>query len=209
MTKEELLKTAKPILFNADMVRAILDGRKTVTRRVVKPRYREGDGGFQVCWSKENPNAKWVEKMDEDEGSYDPPRYVMPPYQPGDYLYVRESFCPNYFDASVRKNKFAYKADYYREKFGDTIPEPKWRPSIHMPKEAARIFLKITDVRIERLNVISQDQIIQEGIQAEYLLSAYHELWDSTVKPKDRDEYGWDANPWCWVIEFERVGAEE
>ena len=93
----------------------------------------------------------------------------------------------------------------------------KWRPSIHMPKEAARIWLKVTDVRVERLQEITEEQIGREGVEVEYphVLNgeekryAFSTLWNSTVKKSDLDRYGWNANPWVWVIEFERCEKPE
>ena len=90
---------------------------------------------------------------------------------------------------------FVYRADY---------PEPQrlvWRPSIHMPKEAARIWLRVTDMRVERLQDIDDDSVVAEGLN---IGDPFDELWDSTIKPTDRERYGWSANPWVWVIEFER-----
>ena len=93
----------------------------------------------------------------------------------------------------------------------------KLRPSIHMPKEAARIWLKVTDVRVERLQEITEEQIGREGVEVEYphVLNgeekryAFSTLWNSTVKKSDLDRYGWNANPWVWVIEFERCEKPE
>ncbi len=213
---------ALPILFNTEMVRAILDGRKTVTRRAIKPKYREDEGGFQVCTNKAT-GERWVEKYDWDERSFDSPRYVNPPYQPGDILYVRETFCPNYFDESIagcrgdglRGNRSAYKADYNKAVVGDVVPEPKWTPSIHMPKEAARIWLRCTDVRVEQLQEITDGGILKEGLDGVVFedeeeglsiiaKSRFVRLWNSTIKKSDLARYGWDASPWVWVIEFER-----
>ncbi len=154
-----------PILFNTKMVRAILDGRKTVTRRVVKPRYKDDEYGFAVITDM-GTGEKWIEKTDEEEMTFDSPRYINPPYSPNDILYVREAFCPNYFleliagcrGDGLRGNRNAYKADYHKDVIGDIVPEPKWTPSIHMPKEAARIWLKVTDVRVERLQDITDEQ---------------------------------------------------
>ena len=131
---------AKPILFNTEMVRAILEGRKTVTRRLVKPQPNSTFDKNWECFTKENGEVVVLTK----------------PYSPGDILYVREAFCPNYFDREIANfycdgNRTAYKADFDSEKFGDVVPEPKWKPSIHMPKAMARIFLRVTDVRVERL----------------------------------------------------------
>ena len=82
----------------------------------------------------------------------------------------------------------------------------KWRPSIHMPREAARIFLRVTDVRVERLQDCGNMQAKDEGCTGS---SQFARLWDSTVKPADRATLGWEANPWVWVIEFERIGKDE
>lgn len=157
MHREELLKTAKPILFNTDMVRAIMDGGKTVTRRAIKPRYKEDERGFQVCTNKAT-GERWVEKTDWEEGSFDNPRYIKPPYQPGDILYVRETWQYLYeLDGNEQivegTGKYYYAAtdtlpfDTYVDSIGATHERIPWSPSIHMPKEAARIFLKVTDVR--------------------------------------------------------------
>lgn len=219
MTRQEILQIAKPILFNTQMVQAILDGHKTVTRRVVKPRYREGEYSWRVVRRKADGAVMYAEYL--DEGGASTGRNLEPPYKPGDVLYVRETWGISNLNDETDTAYIVYKASENEQNEGcravklphekfdklyNSMAEnsPDWRPSIHMPKEAARIFLKVTDVRIERLNAISQGQIIQEGIQAEYLLSSFHELWDSTIKPKDRDKYGWDANPWVWVAAFER-----
>lgn len=130
------------------------------------------------------------------------------PYQPGDTLYVRETWNTNpLYDYGNESNKYVYKADYdgHAGEFG-------WRPSIHMPKEAARIWLKVTDMRVERLQEISPKECIREGIEPEALKEVsgefargmFNDLWDSTIKKSDLARYGWDANPWVWVIEFER-----
>lgn len=178
----------KPILFNTEMVRAILDGRKSCTRRVVKPQ----------------PTARYGAQC------------IKPPYQPGDILYVRETF---YEDEDC----IFYKADNekltgYRNMRGEDIVV-KWHPSIHMPKEAARIWLKVTNVRVERLQDITVDGCHREGINIEtsavtdgetlnrnhdFSLEKFETLWDSTVKKSNINRYGWNANPWVWLIEFER-----
>ena len=138
---EELLKTAKPILFNTEMVRAILERRKTATRRVVKPQPKTQLFSVPIgtCW-----DGYFCEK--------DSPVMVRPPYFPGDILYVREAF----FKDALR---YMYKANYSdSEKFfqNDKEVSIKWRPSIHMPREAARIFLRVKDVWVERLQDIQE-----------------------------------------------------
>lgn len=179
----------KPILFNTEMVRAILDGRKSCTRRLVKP---EPQGYFEVS---EEP--LYIYDTDGNQGK------ITPPYQPSDILYVRESYSELTFG-------YVYKADGENiDHLGNVI---KWHPSIHMPKEAARIWLKVTDVRVERLQNIDGKGCVKEGIEEEplkhvgedFVKGMFHDLWDSTIKKSDIDRYGWDANPWVWVIEFER-----
>ena len=187
----------KPILFNTEMVRAILDGRKTCTRRLLK-------GPFTV-----HPNG-YITKPRGNENLCP----YEPPYQPGDILYVREAF---YRD----ENCILYKADNekltgYRNMSGEDV-SVKWRPSIHMPKEAARIWLKVMDVRVERLQDITADGIRNEGLSSaavhcgdvEIALKEWENLWNSTIKKSDLDRYGWGANPWVWVIEFERCEKPE
>ena len=186
----------KPILFNTEMVRAILDGRKSCTRRLVKP---EPQGYFEVS---EEP--LYIYDTDGNQGK------ITPPYQPSDILYVRESYSELTFG-------YVYKADGENiDHLGNVI---KWHPSIHMPKEAARIWLKVTDVRVERLQEITVDDCHREGINIEtsavtdgetlnrnhdFSLEKFEILWDSTVKKSDIDRYSWDANPYVWVISFER-----
>jgi len=174
-----------PILFNTEMVRAILDGRKTVTRRIVK--FTEG----------RNPN--WTGYKKDGLILYNgknEPCNKKPPYHPGDILYVRETWCKG--SLNYQEEQYFYKAD-------DNGFCCNWRPSIHMPKAAARIWLKVTDVRVERLQEITDEQAEMEGC-FDYASTAngFFYIWDSTIKKSDLDFYGWDTNPWVWVIEFER-----
>ena len=189
----------KPILFNTDMVRAILEGRKTVTRRVVKPQPvgRPAQMGEDSCW----PGCF---------ASADDERVYRPPYQPGDILWVRETWAHPSKEEIARgtdKNIFLYRADV------PSVPYAwdHWNPSIHMPREAARIFLRVTGVRVERLRDVKYFDCLAEGIlyrQMETdIVQDFSTLWDNTIKPADRAAYGWGANPWVWVIQFER--AEE
>lgn len=203
----------KPILFNTEMVRAILEGRKTVTRRLVK------------FLSRKNPN--WTGYVKDGLMLYNgrnEPCIKKAPYQPGDILYVRETWCKGI-------ERYIYRADYSdTEKFyrdGKEI-EMKWHPSIHMPKEAARIWLKVTDVMVQRLQEITENEAVKEGIYVSNCkdcnapfgcdtcldegyneIDEFAELWNSTIKKSDLDRYGWDASPWVWVIEFERCEKPE
>ena len=193
----------KPILFNTEMVRAILDGRKSCTRRLVKIR-RKDACGFYVT-KKSDGTFSGIYEYDENESMFDNP--LMPPYQPGDILYVRETW-------KKAPNGYYYYEDWQRDDIADVT---KWKPSIHMPKEAARIWLKVTDVRVERLQEITSEQISREGVEVEYphVLNgeekryAFSALWNSTIKKSDLDRYGWDANPYVWVISFERCEKPE
>lgn len=194
----------KPILFNTEMVRAILEGRKSCTRRLVKPQPDEKHTyplGFVTDSTEKKEVGCFGFAANEYGGSI---QYVKPPYRyaPGDILYVRETW------------KKAPKGYYYYEDWqrNDIADVTKWKPSIYMPKEAARIWLKVTDVRVERLQEITIDGIRNEGLSSmavhagdmEIAMEEWKSLWNSTIKKPDINHYGWDANPWVWVIEFER-----
>lgn len=206
----------KPILFNTEMVRAILDGRKTCTRRILK-------GGIPFDEKAEYWN---VLKKGEWSGPICVEHFIkqFSPYKQGDILYVRETWthfecwncegdeegnCVEEPHISVLQKQggcYLYRAT--SEISGDA----RWHPSIHMPKEAARIWLKVTDVRVEHLQDITSEQIYREGAEVEepFVLNgeekryAFSVLWNSTIKKSDLDRYGWQANPHVWVIEFER-----
>ena len=200
-----------PILFNTDMVRAILDGRKSCTRRIVKPQQLIGmlpdkcKNGAPEEFLKEK-KLMFKPYCDMTDIELINTAYKAP-YRPGDILYVRETW-------KKAPNGYYYYEDWQRNDIADVT---KWKPSIHMPKEAARIWLKVTDVRGERLQEITSEQIGREGVEVEYphVLNgeekryAFSTLWNSTVKKSDLDRYGWNANPWVWVIEFERCEKPE
>ena len=193
----------KPILFNTEMVRAILDGRKSCTKRLVKTR-RKDACGFYVT-KKADGTFSGIYEYDENESMFDNP--LMPPYQPGDILYIRETWSEGYEDGT-----YIYKAD---DKLADlpTFKESSkliYHPSIHMPKEAARIWLKVTDVRVERLQDMTDDDAEAEGcFDYTSIALGFPDVWDSTIKKSDIDRYGWDTNPWVWVIEFEQCEKPE
>lgn len=211
-----------PILFNTEMVRAILDGRKTCTRRICKDanEYVVPDMDFfnadKRTYAVHNfADQEHTEQLSTVERSC--------PICPGDILYVRETW----YKTPLR---YMYRADYsHTERFYKDGKEVsiKWKPSIHMPKEAARIWLKVTDVKVERLQDITEEQARMEGTDPwdevcyenngwhptfsdpdsggdPNMVDGFHKLWNSTIKKSDLDRYGWDANPWVWVIEFER-----
>lgn len=215
----------KPILFNTDMVRAILDGRKTVTRRVVKPQPTE-KMFTGVCTDSTARNDKTVGQWFWGDKPGTLTEGIRPPYQPGDILYVRETW--HKYTKRVGKGEGCHLAEFYGYKASVKNSEDSntpWKPSIHMPKEAARIWLKVTNVRVERLQDITHTQAEREGVGSLFFediafgkecykipyiqeegLSRHQfaYLWDSTIKKPDIDKYGWEANPFVWVIEFER-----
>lgn len=188
--------STKPILFNTEMVRAILDGKKSCTRRLVKP---QPQGYFEV-----NENPVYIYDTDWNQGK------ITPPYQPGDILYVRETW--HKYIKRVGKGESCRFAEFYGYRASvansEDADEP-WRPSIHMPKEAARIWLKVTDVRVERLQDMGKMDAVKEGIDTrlcinlKHALAKFKKLWNSTIKKSYLNCYGWDVNPWVWVIEFE------
>lgn len=170
----------KPILFNTEMVKAILEGRKTQTRRAIR-----------------NIRAY---HMDGTPGK-------MPPWKPGDVLYVRETWswmnamdCGSPCIGPCKQYKGEYGCFIY--KATNNIFTDGWNPSIHMPREAARLFLKIKDVRVERLRDMNDSDLANEGF-CDWI--RFISLWNSTIKAADCDKYDWNANPWVWVIEFEKV----
>ena len=212
----------KPILFNTEMVRAILDGRKTCTRRLVKPQPDEKHThslGFVTDSTEKKEVGCFGFGIDEYGGSI---QYAKPPYQPGDILYVRETVWQKvgyYLDVDGETKPSWYNE--FRYVASDEKPETGWnyswgkRPSIRMPKEAARIWLRVNDVRVERLQKMWASDVSKEGIYftkpttADEMLMAFAKLWNSTIKKSDIDRYGWGANPWVWVIEFERCEKPE
>lgn len=207
----------KPILFSTNMVQAILDGRKTQTRRVIIP---QPDRFFEVD---DTPGNFHLYDVEWGLGR------IYPKYQVGDILWVRESWCEN-------RGKYFYKADNICNgctEDGICLPEGvakhitcelcedrdgyiKWRPSIHMPRTAARIFLRVTDVQVERVQEITEEDARAEGMslvslddrtivtRASYR-EAFRWAWDSIYAAKG---YGWDVNSWVFVYEFERCDKE-
>lgn len=224
----------KPILFNkqisTEMVRAILDGQKTCTRRILKHNVES------------ILNSPYHKKHPEVEERQIISKLCQPPYQPGDIMYVRETWQYLYeLDGNEQiiegTGKYYYAAtdtipfDTYVDASGVTHERVPWHPSIHMPKEAARIWLKVTGVRMERLQEMKPVDVIKEGAypdcwdclntygesgsqccygteeecsQCDEVMMEGEKLWTSTIKKSDLDCYGWDANPYVWVISFER-----
>lgn len=199
----------RPILFSAPMVRAILEGRKTVTRRAVNPQpvLTEGSG---FSWK----GHLFGRGSDDRETSRNFSKHCCPYGKPGDRMWVRETWTragngdPGYLT--------------YRATYPDCLPpdlenippasDIRWKPSIHMFRRDSRILLEITDVRVERLQDISRSDIRAEGLECpaelasddvtpnyrDWYPAAWRELWESTGG-------NWDANPWVWVVEFKKV----
>ncbi len=206
--------SARPILFSGPMVRALLEGRKTQTRRVVKwPTWagpnqevfvRDLQGGRELWYCPDGERAS---------------KFCCPYGQPGDLLWVRETCSPDWADKPV------YKADGGSAREAGYPAEPRWRPSIHMPRWASRLTLRITDVRVERLQDISDEDARDEGvnrqsrrvramskfgqskeaIDAMYLRACrweYEALWEEINGPGS-----WDANPYVWALTFDVIKA--
>lgn len=237
----------KPILFNTEMVRAILNGRKSCTRRINKDAndYVVPDMDFYDSDKRTYAVHNYADKEHTDKLSISERTC---PICPGDILYVRETW-------TEECGKYYYRADYDSDYLDPcetlsggypascrnhpgcdgcmaTSTRIHWHPSIHMPKEAARIWLKVTDVKVERLQDITEEQACMEGTdpwdEACYenngwhptfsdpdsggdpnMIDGFHKLWNSTIKKSDLDHYGWDANPWVWAIEYERCEKPE
>lgn len=201
----------KPILFNTEMIKAILDGRKTQTRRIIKdlqPLDGDGlpdkDGEFFYC----------------EAGYFSIKNDLFNPHiQVGDILWVRETW---YYENHMHdltagepdlssggySHRYIYKASNPNYPVHVGVGQQGWRPSIHMPKEACRLRLKVTDVRVERLQDIDVASCVKEGVDfggIAWTLNAkpaFIKLWDSINIDRG---YGWDSNPWVWTITFEIV----
>ena len=245
----------KPILFNTEMVRAILDGRKSCTRRIVKPQWEECSHCKYV--HNEYIYDKLAENVYCAKCGYPLVPERRAPYQPGDILYVRETWRVGAWDIFNQMIAFDYKDGtcgeltyiHDRELFDRLVNQSRndarqakceyngvdfvWEkgkspcrghPSIHMPKEAVRIWLNVTDVRVERLQDITEAGAEAAGAvnnigmihapdnEYDHIHTAkehFIEIWNSTIKKADLDRYGWDASPWVWVIEFEQCEKPE
>ncbi|MBQ3326520.1 MAG: hypothetical protein IJG86_01880 [Clostridia bacterium] len=188
----------RPILFNTRMVEAILDGRKTQTRRLIKP------APLGLLYEDGSPA-------------------INPPVEPGDILWVRETWAtttrrliekiPNvgrfWSVEGEGPLRYLYKAGFTLD---DAPGVSRWRPSIHMPRSAARIFLRVESVRAGRLQEYfdascahAEGIIIDRPHSCQEAVDEFVKLWNSTIKPADLPRYGWEANPWVWVIRFERL----
>ena len=201
------MSTTKPILFNTEMTLAVLENRKSQTRRVVSPT-PPADARLVMGPDPDNLHG-WDESRELPELGPNDRRVYYPRYYPGDILYVRETW-------AEWSGGYTFKADpmpSYPHSFVD-----RWHPSIHMPREAARIFLRVTDVRVERLQEITDEGAKAEGANngigvsdkiRETAIERFQRIWNSTLKHMDHIRYGWAANPWVWVYCFERCEKPE
>lgn len=170
------------------MVRAILDGRKTQTRRVIKPQPHAAADAF--AWVARGKHSRWTAQKD---GKAIGLWFLCPYGGPGDRLWVRETWC-EFIDDQGRA--VACAADGWAE---CPAEDDRWRPSIFMPRWASRITLEITGVRVERIQDISEEDAQSEGVPIPILFIS---LWDEINGNRG---YGWESNPWVWVVEFKRV----
>lgn len=201
----------KPILFKPEMVQAILRGQKTETRRLIKAGNHKVLGG-----------RTYFNDVDQMYGAETKSGVVVAPFQKGDVLWVRETWnflpcitcdagnicetIPANMETADGETEgcFLYRADGETPIFRSG---QIWRPSIHMPRQAARIFLRVTEVSAARLQEITEEEARREGCGDP---KRFPELWDSTIKNRAVD--GWFGNPWVWVIRFapcERPGGWE
>lgn len=208
----------KPILFNTEMVRAILEGRKSVTRRLILPSQMNGIAPDKC------PNHTPEEFVREKPFLFKPyckmtdeilvETVFRSRYQKGDILYVRETWRMD--------DKYGYV--YYAtdlHKFGEEfVRQFKWKPSIHMPREATRLWLQVTDVTARRIRDITEEEAKQEGATDNRGLNHspddeynsvhtarehFARIWNATIPKEDLDRYGFEANPWVWVISFKKI----
>ena len=214
-----------PILFSTPMVQAIIEGRKSMTRRVMKPQPYLEDGSTIWSYSKDSFGSLPPNKMTES-----PFGFKCPYGQVGDVLWVREKTCyvmiEHAHDLLVgfrERRQIIYGTDFHEDwmKYAKEKYLYKWEPSLFMPKAACRIFLKITDIRVERLQDITEQDAVGEGIEeAEFdnvnkcrvfkhygyqnavtdAKDSFQSLWHSI-----NGEESWNANPWVWVVEFKKV----
>lgn len=228
---EEIMTKERPILLNGEMVRATIEGRKTQTRRIVKPQpnppNRRGFDPVAYAVKDHNPEWWWM-KFQDDPGDfiteYSEEIGACPYGQPGDRLWVRETFgvMPGTLD---EEKQFVYRADCpldiqgWPARRGAIEDFIRWRPSIHMPRIASRLILEITNIRVERLNDISAEDALAEGVEwghfgwRDYLNAerrkssakqSFQTLWESI-----NGAGSWEANPWVWVIEEKKFAKNK
>jgi len=202
----------RPILFNTEMVQAILDGRKIQTRRVIKPQPLPDPARIEYYGISDKYSlSDWVCTSNSGKvGIFKPFSYKCPYGVPGDRLYVKEAWRPK---AHNFPTGYPYEYKATAEQDGAPVDEP-WKSSMFMPKKAARIWLEITDIRVERVQDITEDDAFHEGVltstmdHPHYVYTfreGFMHLWDSINAKRDDGKYSWEQNPWVWVVEFKRI----
>lgn len=235
----------RPIMFKTDEIRAILDDKKTTKRFVVKPAnpfrgrdYCQGDGLWIDGYNeKEEPNGH-IKDYSVSSCWWPKKSYIekYSPYKPGNILYVQETWCRGRIDSgelldgreelfvSQCKGEDDFIPKEYAIRYGIGIEDVVWNSPILMPKEEARIFLRVKAVKIEKLQSITEEQAVAEGAidnrgfihspSNEYdnihtAREHFKQIWNSSIKKPDLDRYGWNVNPWVWVVEFEKCEKPE
>lgn len=233
MLKAKMVKKARPIIFNTEMIRAILNGTKTQTRRLVRhmPEIKNGETGV----FEKMDDGTFQMRIDQYNGTiYDYP--IKPMFSVGDFLYVSETqkihrtqdcqgsdvVVVNYIADGTTRNFYVSEKEWKRlGKYnleGNKYFSPYWTT-----KETARLFLKITDIRVERLQDITEEDAVEEGCFAGCreiktgpwgveddpevwtAVEAFQDVWAETIKRTEIDQYGWDANPWVFVYTFKVI----
>ena len=208
--------TERGMIFNGEMVRAILDGRKTQTRRIMAPQPADD---IERCIFPSPEAIGWKSSLRHKHGSTT--AHACHYGKPGDRIWVRETFQGPLFDYDLMDSYCKDPTPFEKPEFcvykADGVPAPEfydaddelhccWRPSIHMPRWASRILLEITNVRVERLKSISDGDAIREGCSTADMKSGdcvadvFARLWASIY-----GDESWNSNPWVWVIEFKRI----
>lgn len=223
MTKEELLKVAKPITFNTNAISAIINGRKTTARIIIPERLLDKYYDYDDFCRAVMPPDMFCSRDYEVQFFMKHAKYHI-----NDILYVKETYV--YGDVEVGENQHGDDEPYIEQSdSGYVITKEcaisnnlgtdfvKWKPSTHMTKEIARLFLRVNGVRVEQLQDINgqyrHDDILKEGYPFNMKIEQppvlmFEKLWNSTINKHNLDTKGWNANPWVWVIEFERIKYE-
>jgi hypothetical protein len=212
-----MIRKLIPMLFSTDMAKANMDGNKTETRRIVKPQPESINNEKPIPMTKFLENLKELDKKGLKVVKSGTGGHVFPkcPYgKPGDVLWIRETYCKT-------ESGIHYAASVCNPKYDK--PDSGWKPSIHMPLAACRYFAEITSIRVERLQNITEEAAIAEGVsryprspiygykkygyEFDYVLTAkesYQTLWESI-----NSKGSWELNPWVWVVQYRRIGAKQ
>ena len=193
--------SVRPILFNSKMVKAILEGRKTQARMIVN-----ATGFENMRFAGMQGRFALFEICDDGSGGHIPFPVLRSKYEIGDVLYVKETWkqVTGGNAGAWLLDAFLYKADEPHDTTWLMI-EDRWHPSVHMPKKAARIWVKVTDIKVQKLNDMTIDDVLHEGASIVNGFDDFKKIWDSTVRKDLFDEQCWKANPYVWVIMFERI----